>query len=231
MRRRHRLLTAVLVAGALLAEPAGAAWRMPVGGEVVRGFEYRRAAPFERGAHRNIQITGRPGQRVRAACGGEVTHAGVVPHRGLGVSVRCGSLVATHLGLASTRVAVGSQVRGGARIGEMAGARLTLGARRANDRWGYIDPRRLLRSPEPDLGPAPLVRPARWQIRAAPRRSPAPAPRPPGLDRPPVVAWIGLGVAALALGGATVRTVRWSVRDTRPVRSHSSRGVRSPPGA
>src|SRR3954469_18735929 len=150
----------------LVPRPAGAApslrdhrWRWPVEGAVVGRFAYARSAPFTAGARRGIDIAAAPGAAVRSACRGRVSFAGAVPGgRGLGVTVRCGALVATHLGLARLAVRRGRRVaagvrprpgraaragRGGRRVA--AGARggavgpagtVRLGARRSDDRFG-----------------------------------------------------------------------------------------------
>jgi hypothetical protein len=221
MRRRHILLTAVVAAGAL-APSAHASWRRPVPGEVTRPFDYRRSAPFERGARRDAWLAADAGQTVKAACSGTVTFAGSSP-TGNVVTVNCGSLVATHLGLSGVRAATGAQVRAGAAIGHAGASGVGLGARRATDRWGYVDPMRLIGPEDPDLGPVPTA--ARREVRrprAARRpvavRSPRPHPA-----APPLVAWAGLALVAATLAGVTGGTVRrrWGP-STSPRRSTTS---------
>ena len=93
------------------------------------------------------------------------TAAGRVPGRGLGVTVRCGELAATHLGLAGVRVRRGRLVVAGARLGTALGPVVRLGARRAGRRHGYVDPAGLLGG----LGPgtaATGARPAAWPAAA-----------------------------------------------------------------
>src|SRR3954462_12178163 len=144
---RPRLLLIALAALAaatlfalLVPRTAGAApslrdqrWRWPVDGTVVGRFAYARSAPFTAGARRGIDIAAAPGAAVRSACRGRVSFAGAVPGgRGLGVSVRCGALVAPPLGL--TRLAGRGGVRATARprrgsVGPAGTVRL--GARRA----------------------------------------------------------------------------------------------------
>jgi Peptidase family M23 len=165
-RTRLWLLIAALAAASLMAllvpRPAGAAsalrdrWRSPVPGALVGAFAYARSAPFAAGARRGIDIAARPGDAVRSACRGRVTFAGAVPGgRGLGVTVRCGALVATHLGLARLAVRRGVRVAAGTRLGVVGPAgRVRLGARRAADRFGYLDPLALLRGDGPPDGPA-----------------------------------------------------------------------------
>src|ERR1700755_2096473 len=79
-------------------------WRWPAHGEVVGGFRYAPRHPFAAGRGGGGGIAAAPGAVVRSACAGRVTYAGPLPGRALGVTVRCGGLVATHLGLG--RVAV-----------------------------------------------------------------------------------------------------------------------------
>jgi Peptidase family M23 len=177
-------LAAAAVMALLVPRPAGASsalhgrWRWPVRGAVVGRFAYTRGHAFAAGARRGLDIAAAPGSRVRSACSGRVTFAGAVPGgRGLGVTVRCGALAATHLGLGRVGVRRGARVAAGAPLGVLGPAgRLRLGARRAADRFAYVDPLRLLRADDPpDAPPAPG--PGR---RVAPRVS-APSPRVPGV--------------------------------------------------
>src|SRR3954454_5249452 len=167
----------------LVPRPAGAApslrdhrWRWPVEGAVVGRFAYARNAPFTAGARRGIDIAAAPGAAVRAACRGRVAFAGAVPGgRGLGVTVRCGALVATHLGLARLAVRRGDRVAAGTPVGSVGPAgRVRLGARRAADRFGYVDPLALLRDDGPPGGPA--LPPSAPRPPARPLPSPGPAP-------------------------------------------------------
>jgi Peptidase family M23 len=209
MRRRHILLTAVVVAGAL-TQDAAAAWRPPVAGPLTSTFDYNRGAPFQRGARRGIRFDAESGSAVRAACPGIVRYAGSAPGGDV-VTVRCGELVATHLGLATVSVSAGTRVKAGSRIGTSGSSGVGLGARRIGDRWGYVDPAELLASSAPDLGPPPSPPPpvARPRGRPAPVRHPA---RLPGSRRvaaaPPLVAWVGLALVAATLAGVTGGTVR-----------------------
>jgi murein DD-endopeptidase MepM/ murein hydrolase activator NlpD len=233
------LLLLLALAGAALvlllrAGPAGAAeraspgaWRWPVPGEIVHVFDYSRARPFAAGARRGIDLAGAPGTRVGAACTGRVAYAGRVPSFGRGVTVRCGGLVATHLGLGRVTVRRGAVVAAGAGLGALgAGGRLRLGARRAADRFGYVDPQALLGdapaggpSPVVPLGRAPrapvapAVRPAvRVPARPVPRPRPvAPGERVSASPAPiPAAAWAGLVLlgAGLPLGGLVRRDRR-----------------------
>jgi hypothetical protein len=221
--RRARAVAAAfaLLAGVGAAVPAAAtgAWRWPVHGDVAGPFRLRPAAPFASGQRRGIDIAGPPGARVRAACPGRVTFAGALPRRGLGVSVVCGRLVATHLGLGTLAVRRGDRVRAGTMLGRLAGAGvLRLGARVRGDRFGYVDPLGLLAGDPvsgdpPALGPAP--RGARPTGRTMPRRDdparlrPAPreweAPVAHGGATVGPAAWLGLAAVAAAAGAGTGR--------------------------
>jgi hypothetical protein len=131
------------------------------------------------------------------------------------VTVRCGALAATHLGLGALAVRRGAHVAAGQRLGaaDQRGV-VRLGARIASRRFAYLDPLTLL-GPDPvagrPLAPASRPRPRLPTLGRAPRSSPArrlwlPRPR---AERPstahgvakarvPALAW--LGVAALAAG-------------------------------
>jgi murein DD-endopeptidase MepM/ murein hydrolase activator NlpD len=206
-----------------LVMPGGAAgaagWRWPLRGPVVGAFHVRPHAPFARGQRRGIDVSSPPGALVRAACAGRVTFAGPLPRRGLAVSVRCGALVATHLGLGRLAVRAGSRVVAGAPLGALGpSGRLRLGARRAGDRRGYVDPLTLLgdeRPALPHLGPAPRaprrrplrpVRPAARPVAFAPAppRSEAAARRLPW----PAYPALALVASALPIGGFVHRRHR-----------------------
>jgi len=190
-------------------EATGARWRMPVAGAEVAGrFAYDRGRPFRAGQRRGIDLLARPGAPVRSACAGRVTHAGSVPWGGRGVTVRCGALVATHLGLRSLAVRRGMPVVAGQRLGTVrAAGRVRLGARVAAERWGWIDPLGLVDAPRE---PPPLVPAVRAPHAPRPVRSPRPVPaiRPvrtgpvPTLGPVPltVLAWSGVGLLAIGLG-------------------------------
>jgi hypothetical protein len=198
---RPRLLLiglAALAAASLFAlfvpRPAGAApslrdhrWRWPVDGTVVGRFAYARSAPFTAGARRGVDIAAAPGAAVLSACRGRVSFAGSVPGgRGLGVTVRCGALVATHLGLARLAVRRGRHVGAGTRLGSVGRAgTIRLGARRAADRFGYVDPLALLRGDGPPGAPA-MPGPASRRGPRGPGARPAAGPAP--LGRAPILA-------------------------------------------
>jgi hypothetical protein len=196
-------------------------WRRPLpGGAVAGSFAFDRAAPYERGRRRGIDMRARPGARVAAVCSGVVTHAGRMPRWGRGVTVRCGGdgLVATELGLASVAVARGEWVVAGAAVGRLASRGvLRLGARVAARRHGYVDPAALLREGEggdpawPSVAPAPraAVRPPRGTA-TAPRAGARPAvsvAEPAAASASP--SWtIPAGLALLAAAASTTRTAR-----------------------
>jgi hypothetical protein len=208
-----------------------AAWQWPVRGAVVQRFSYSRARAFAAGARRGIDVAAAPGAHVGAACGGRVTFAGRVPAGGRGVTVRCGGLVATHLGLGRLAVRRGAVVAPGTRLGKLgAGGRLRLGARRAGDRFAYLDPAALLGDDEPGGGPVavPLGRAPRPPVaRPVPRAPARPTLRMPAHGRivaarpapahVPALAWGGLVVlaAGLPLGGLVRRDRRRRVRRER----------------
>jgi hypothetical protein len=175
------------------AAPGHATWRWPLRGAVVGHFRLAPRAPYARGQRRGIDVAAPPGSAVRAACAGRVTFTGALPHLGLAVSVRCGALVATYLRLARIAVHRGAIVAPGRRLGVLGPAGLLrLGARRAAERRGYVDPLTLLSDPAPPppaLGPAPRARrpPAGRPLRAPrPARPLAPphAPHPLATPRP-----------------------------------------------
>jgi hypothetical protein len=192
-----------------------ATWRWPLRGHVVGAFRLSPRAPFARGQRRGIDVAAAPGAAVRAACPGRVTFAGPLPHAGLAVTVRCGSLVATYLRLGGLAVRRGAHAAVGQRIGALGpDGRLRLGARRAGDRRGYVDPLDLLRertpTAPPTLGPAPrprLRRPAPIPP-ARPRPEPPPARAEPRRLPWPAYPALALIATALPIGGLVDRRRR-----------------------
>jgi Peptidase family M23 len=223
-----RLLLVVVLGAALTVLDVGAAvaaprWQMPLAkAAVVGAFSFERAAPYARGRRRGVDLRGVPGARVVAVCAGVVTYAGRVPGWGRGVSLRCGRLVATELGLASASVARGARLRPGATVGRLGrSGLLRLGARWSGLRQGYVDPLGLLgdgeRSAPPAVAPrgGPTVRP---RSRVAPPEAPGAGPRavtavgPVATPHPTAVgalrgaalpwpAWAGLALLAASAGG------------------------------
>jgi hypothetical protein len=202
--------------GPMRAEPH-AIWRWPLHGRVVGAFRLTPRAPFARGQRRGIDVAAAAGTPVHAACAGRVTFAGALPHEGLAVTVRCGPVVATYLRLGHLAVRRGAHVATGQRLGTLGPAgRLRLGARRAAQRRGYVDPLALLRDPEPTappvLGPAPSPRPRAPIPLAGPRPRPLPAspPTPAGPRRLPWPAYPALALIATAIpvGGLVHRRRR-----------------------
>ena len=215
--------SAVVMALVLPHHAAGATgWRWPLRGPVVGAFHVSPRAPFARGQRRGIDVSARPGAVVRAVCPGRVTFTGALPHRGLAVSVRCGALMATYLGLGRLATHTGSHVASGGALGTLgATGRLRLGARRASDRRGYVDPLLLLADgarPLPHLGPAPRAlrrrplpptRPAPRPIAPATPRAPGGSATAPDRRLPwPVYPALALVASALPLGGLLHRRHR-----------------------
>ncbi|HEV3000138.1 MAG TPA: peptidoglycan DD-metalloendopeptidase family protein [Solirubrobacteraceae bacterium] len=190
-----------LRAAAASESPPRATWLWPVRGQVVTPFHVT-AHRFAPGQHRGIDIAATAGATVRSACTGRVRFAGRVPGRGRVATVVCGPLVATNHELGTVTVRPGATVTAGDAIGTVAASHLQLGARRAGQRDGYVDPLTLLRGDDgpPPLGaaPHPIRPPQSTPPRAAPHRTPAapPAPQP---ARVPLAAWLGLALLAAGL--------------------------------
>jgi len=199
-------LLAALAAAAAAPAARAAGWVAPVDGPVVGRFQGG-PDPFAPGQRRGVDLAAAPGAPARAPCGGRVTFAGRLPGRA-GVTIRCGPLVATVLGLARLDVARGERVARGRRLGVVgAGGRVRLGARRAGDRFGYRDPLALLAARRAARGPRAAPPPAgasrRPPARAGPARAPVAVRRAPPA-RAPLLAWVGAGLVALALPAGAV---------------------------
>ena len=203
----------------------GGVWRWPVRGRVARFFRLTPRRPFARGQRRGIDIAAAHGAPVVAACGGRVSFAGALPARGLAVTLRCGGLVATEIGLARLAVRTGARVRPGALVGALGAAGvLRLGARRAGARLRYLDPLLLLREPRPlappALGPAPRARlprlapPPPWRLRPAARLAPASPARSERRLPWPAYPALALVATALPVGGLVRRRRRRAARRT-----------------
>ena len=174
---------------AALASPApaaGGAWTWPVRGAVLSRFAYDRSSPFLRGQRRGIDIAAPRGAPVVAACAGRVRFAGSIGTSGRTVSTACGSYVVSYLHLDGIVMRRGARVHAGDPIGTVgttgrrheARPHVSFGVRRASDRGGYVDPRRLLpraRGVPPARAPCPGDRPTRD---APLGRAPAPEHRP-----------------------------------------------------
>lgn len=220
----HRALLAALAL--VLALPAAAparegSWHRPLAaGEVAATFAFDPATPYARGQRRGLDVRGSPGAPVVAACAGRVTYAGRIPGdapaRRLGVSIRCGGLVATELGLAAVTVRAGAPVAAGLPVGRLGPAGvLRLGARRAGVRHGYVDPAGLLRggAAPPTLAPAPRSRPPRRPGAPVPARTPARRPSAADVRALPPLAWAGVALlVASGAGGATTARRRRHAR-------------------
>jgi hypothetical protein len=234
MLRRPVHLTGPLVLALLLllASPAVAGWRAPVGGAVVGRFAVG-PDPFAPGQRRGVDLAAPPGRPVVAPCSGRVAFAGALPRGGAGVSIRCGALTATVLGLAGPAVHAGASVARGDALGRAGPTgRIRLGARRTAGRFAYRDPLTLLdddATPRPPVAPGARLaerrgRPARPRPAAAPppsATSPDLAPAPaatPSHPTVPLLAWLGLALVAAALPvGALARAGRPTVRGQRAV--------------
>jgi len=212
-------LTAAMLLGAPPA--AGAAgWGSPVDGAVVAApFAYLRSQPFAAGQRRGVDLRARPGAVVRSPCAGRVAFAGRPPSGRLAVSVRCGRLTATLLGLGAAAVARGRPVARGAVLGRLGRAGvLRLGARVTADRWGWVDPL-ALQGPAgpPGAAPAPGLSRRRRAVppAATPRAVPARAPVP-ARDGVPAALWAGVALLAAGLGAGGVVRRRSGRRARRP---------------
>jgi hypothetical protein len=238
MSRPALLVFVLALAGwssAFAAPALGAGWRLPVAGgrdAVVAGrFAFDPAQPYAAGARRGVDLRARPGRRVVAPCTGVVSFAGRVPGQGGALTVRCGALAATLLGLGRVAARRGAAVVRGAPVG-VAGAqgRVRLGARRRGDRHGYVDPLRLLggaaRAPVA-LGRrrvGPPASPARPVRVPGARRVRARAPARAGVERTPAAAWVGAALLGCALGaGVTRRRAGRRVASATPCPSTSPR--------
>jgi hypothetical protein len=185
-----RLLVGGLIAFVALPPAAAEGWTWPVRGPVVGRFVYARANPFAAGQRRGIDIAAPRGTPVVAACAGRVRFAGPIGTSGRTVSTACDPYVVSYLHLDTIAVRRGARVHAGDPIGTVGttGRRhesrphVSFGVRRAIDRWGYVDPLRLLpregASP-PDLAPLP---------RRGARPRPRPLGRAPAPEHRPVVA-------------------------------------------
>jgi hypothetical protein len=181
-----RRLVGGLIALVALPPAAAEAWTWPVRGPVIARFAYARASPFAAGQRRGIDIAAPRGTPVVAACGGRVRFAGTIGTSGRTVSTACGAYVVSYLHLDGIATRRGARVHAGDPIGAVgttgrryeARPHVSLGVRRASDRWGYVDPLRVLpgeRGMPPYLAPLPRRRLPRDTPLG---RAPAPEHRP-----------------------------------------------------
>ncbi len=213
------MLLLVALASAVLATPAEASrWGWPVSGRsLAERFHFDARRPFAPGGSRGVTFAATPGADVRAVCAGRIAFAGDLPAMGKGVTIRCGRLAATEIGVADLAVRRGGHVRRGDRLGVLAaGGMLHLGARIAAQARGYRDPLALLGDGRGPLGHPLGTAPRGRGLRplAAPIPARRPGPEPLGVSPLMLAAtWLGLGLFAGAIGaGIGVRTVRRSRR-------------------
>jgi hypothetical protein len=164
-----RRLGGGLIAFVALPPAAAEAWTWPVRGPVIGRFAYVRANPFAAGQRRGVDLAAPRGTPVVAACGGRVRFAGAIGTSGRTVSTACGGYVVSYLHLDGIATRHGARVHAGDPIGTVgttgrrheARPHVSFGVRRATDRWGYVDPLRLLpraRGVPPDIAPLPRRR-------------------------------------------------------------------------
>jgi len=198
--------SAALILIALIAFPSAAAaapWRWPIdrNARVIGHFRFSRSDPYRAGSLRGVVLRSAAGSTVRAVCSGVVSYSGPVPKRRRAVTINCGRLAATELGLTSTRVVRGERLVVGQPLGALAaGAPLQIGARIAGQRQGYVDPLPLLAAPH---SPAPLAPRAPRGREAPPGPQPAARPLTKGGSTTQwllAAAWLGLGIAGSAIG-------------------------------
>ncbi|CAA9487584.1 MAG: Membrane proteins related to metalloendopeptidases [uncultured Solirubrobacteraceae bacterium] len=184
---------------------------------------------------------------MRTACAGRVAFAGRVAGRPV-VTVACGAWRATHLPVLRPRVTAGERVGPGRVLGVVgsddAHTGLHLGIRRADLRFGYVDPWLLLSrartADRPRLTPVPSGRPPRRMAPRSPHLVPRSAPVAPpaaGHQIAPLPVWIGLACLLLGcLAGGMQRRVRFDGTGRSPSTTAFTGHVRSrtrassPPG-
>lgn len=202
-----RSLALTLVA--FLASPVAAEaarWQWPLTQHRVESrFDYQRSDRYRSGAHRTLILSAAAGSGVRAVCSGVVSFAGLLPDGRRGVTLRCGKLAATELGLLRVEVARGESVVAGQQLGPLGASELlSVGARRSADRNGYRDPLALLGAPPRSLPISPLAprgRRAPLPPQAAQRaRSRAGSGAQPAAAWLLGAAWLGLGISGAAIG-------------------------------
>ena len=190
---------------ALLVSPLAAEaaqWSWPLASHrVARSFDFDGRDPYRAGAKRGVTLSGRPGAQVFSACSGIVSFAGRLPDGRRGVTVRCGDLSATELGLSSAEVGSGQTVIAGQPLGTLAvNGMLAVGARRTTERSGYRDPVELFGAQPAGRSPAPLAPRGRRPKPAPPAAVREPAPIPGASPWLLAAAWFGLGLCGTAVG-------------------------------
>lgn len=210
---------------ALLVSPVASQadrWEWPLAHHQLSArFDFDRSDPYRAGLRRGITLSGQPGAKVRAVCSGVVSFAGLLPDGRSGVTLRCGGLAATELGLQRSEVARGETVIAGQQLGSLgSGALLSIGARRVGERNGYRDALALLAAPPTSLPLAPLA-PRGRRIPPAPRPAPRAATSDGGQARAVApwllaAAWLGLGISGAAIG-AGITLNRRRERSERPL--------------
>ncbi len=203
-------LTALLVSP-LTSEASQ--WQWPLAEPGLRErFNFDRGHPYRGGARRGVNLSGQAGAKVRAVCSGVVSFAGLLPDGRRGVTLRCGNLAATELGLAQVDVSEGDALVAGQQLGSLGSdARLRVGARLASERNGYRDPLSLLAAPPTSLPVAPLA-PRGRRIPPPPRPAQRSGLRSENQPRPVApwllaATWLGLGISGAAIGAGI--GLRW----------------------
>ena len=218
---RSLALALLLISATPIAAEA-ARWQWPLEQPRVKShFDFKRSDRYRGGAHRTLTLSGASGARVRAVCSGVVSFAGLLPDGRRGVTLRCGKLAATEIGLLRPEVTRGEPVVAGQRLGLLAAdGLLSVGARRSNDRAGYSDPLALLGEP-PSSAPISPLAPRGRQTPPPPRpaqRAPS-RPAKPGQRAAPWLlgaAWLGLGISGAAIGAGIALRGRRGRRELPP---------------
>lgn len=214
--RSVALSALALLAGPIAAEAAQ--WQWPLERHrVAERFDFTRGDRFRAGAHRTLTLRGAPGAEVRAVCSGVVSFAGRLPDGRLGVTLRCGNLAATQLGLLRLGVRRGDVVAAGQQLGSLGSGRLlSVGARHWSDRDGYRDPLALFGESPGGVPVAPLA--PRGRQAPPPRATPRAHSRAGDQGQPAVpwllgAAWLGLGISGAAIGAGIALSGRRGRRD------------------
>ncbi len=216
------LLTALLAVLLVTPAPAAAAaWRWPLDTrQIAERFSFDQGDRYRRGAHRGVTLRGAGGSEVKAVCSGTVSFSGRLPDRRRAVTLQCGRLAATEIGLSVATVRSGQRLLAGQSLGRLGSdGLLQVGARLQRRRDGYLDPLPLFAAvpTTPVLAPlaprAPRGGAARRGPRAALRAPLRPAPQSAALTLWLLgAAWLGLGAAATAIGAGIALRGRRAAR-------------------